>query len=340
MGYIKRIMKNLLLKNPTFYKVIYRGWHQYQQIIEQKRKIYEQSIVNRSNLRIEDFIELAKDLPLVSKEYTVENDFYGNANAIRNRFNLAYNEKIEGYIEHGVYLGGTIAKSQLKYFPFETIYTFGRYRKKYLERYIKKHSLKKKIIEVGPYILFSPNYYDEEKISRLKLNYGKTLLLFPSHSIEGVSSKFDQNLLIDEILKIKTKYCFQTIVVCMYWKDILEEKYIAYQERGFKIMCAGHRSDVNFLSRLKTIISLSDMTVSNQIGTHIGYCIALGKPHYLISQNIQYSGIKAKEEFSRGEQWDELYKRDVYTIKNTFGLYSEKITKKQQEIVEYYWGKI
>ena len=88
MGNIKRIMKDILLKIPTFYKVVYQGWHLYKQIIEQKRKKYEQSIVDRSKLKIEDFMKLAEDLPLVSKEFTAENDFYGNANAIRNRFSV------------------------------------------------------------------------------------------------------------------------------------------------------------------------------------------------------------------------------------------------------------
>ena len=52
------------------------------------------------------------------------------------------------------------------------------------------------------------------------------------------------------------------------------------------VVTAGYIMDPLFLSRLKSIIQLSDLTMSNNVGTHLGYCIYLNKPHWIVRQKI------------------------------------------------------
>jgi hypothetical protein len=76
--------------------------------------------------------------------------------------------------------------------------------------------------------------------------------------------------------------------------------------------------------------------MSNSIGTHLGYAVCMGKPHYLFRQEIGYD-IKID------------IKIDNYTINQyynvetefckLFGHYSTEITQEQIELVEQYWGK-
>ena len=61
-----------------------------------------------------------------------------------------------------------------------------------------------------------------------------------------------------------------------------------YLEHGFECVTAGHIYDPFFLSRLKSIIDLATITTSNEIGTHIGYCIFMGKPHYFYNSSVEY----------------------------------------------------
>lgn len=77
-------------------------------------------------------------------------------------------------------------------------------------------------------------------------------------------------------------------LIYLYWKDAVLGKDKEYMDNGFTIVTAGYQSDFRFLKRLKTFIKLSDFTMSNAVGTHVGYCVVLDKPHYIFSQKISY----------------------------------------------------
>lgn len=85
------------------------------------------------------------------------------------------------------------------------------------------------------------------------------------------------------------------------------------------------------MNRQRDLIELADMTISNSIGTHIGYCICLGTPHYLFAQKIDWAGgIKEQDRITLSTRV-ELY--------NAFGSRRPIITPQQIEIVKKYWGE-
>ncbi|RGZ30770.1 hypothetical protein DW991_22365, partial [Bacteroides thetaiotaomicron] len=176
----------------------------------------------------------------------------------------------------------------------------------------------------------------------LKKTLGKTLLVFPSHSIDKMTTQFDNTDFTKEILRIKKNNDFKTVIISMYWKDICEKAELcrAYEDLGFKIVCSGHKNDINFLSRQKSIIELSDITMSNEVGTHIGYCIFLEKPHYLYSQEISYKESLAEvikaENINNDLMQSQL--KDKFIVGKAFSSYSEEINEEQKKIVDYYWG--
>jgi hypothetical protein len=127
----------------------------------------------------------------------------------------------------------------------------------------------------------------------------------------------------------------------MYWKDILNGNHFPYREHGFQVVTAGHRSDSYFLSRLKDIIELSDYTMSNFVGTHIGYCISLGKPHYIIKQKYEIYGENIEKEFEdrRDINYLHSFKNEESEIIDAFDNFIFSITDLQIFIVEKHWGK-
>lgn len=159
------------------------------------------------------------------------------------------------------------------------------------------------------------------------------------HSLEGVVYDYDNYEFITEINRLSTS--FDSVLICMYWVDIQEGRHKIYEKEGFVIVTAGHRNDSNFLRRLRDIILISSMTMSNRPGTHIGYCIALGKSHYLFNQEYKLYGKNVKNEFF--ERNSSSYLTSVANEKNeiieAFSTYNENITSKQLEIAEKYWGK-
>lgn len=260
---------------------------------------------------------------------------YGNYKAIANLQKKHFNF-LTDYLEHGVCfidnaesarLLGYIDRKQIK-----NIYTFGPFRHNLIKIYFEKKGLKKNIIEVGPYILGASNFYKSEKLSLIKEKYGKILLVYPQHSIENHIVNYEIDSLIREINTRKSH--FDSIFVCLYWKDIIEHpKYVErYESEGFVVVSNGHRSDPQFLSRQKDLIMLSDMMMTNGIGTHIGYSICMNKPVYFFKQKIQID-TKAKEVSKN------LISETELLFSTVFADFSFMITEEQKEITKYYWGE-
>lgn len=290
-------------------------------------------------LRNIDYFEYKKlsNPKFLSPKYFVSVCLYGNYKAIAKLRNKRFNFITE-YLEHGVYYeDNPNSAEQMGYINrplIKTVYTYSERRKTVLEEYLKIKKITRNIIPVGPYILGCKNFYSDNKLKLLKQKYGRTLVVFPSKSIDYVKSVYDSNTLLEEIQRIK--HDFDSVIMCFYWMDIEEKQHEIYENAGFTIVTAGHRSDPNFLPRLKDIIELSDLTMSNNVGTHIGYSICINRPHYLFSQTLKYN-VKATR-FTTNEVRDIDSSNINQLFTNYFGKYSTEITSEQIKLIEEYWG--
>ena len=242
-------------------------------------------------------------------------------------------------IEHGVYFGEFISHAALQD-NTQTIITLSEYRKQALEKQLDKN-----VRVVGSYICYAQNLLNEFKFKQLKAELGKVLLAFPSHSIFSAHAQFNADDFIDFIKEIKEKGQFDTVLVCLYYVDIELGRDKIYQKHGFKVVTAGFNIDYHFLDRLKTLISLSDYTVSNDLGTHIGYCVQLGKPHQVYQTSVIFTAGENKEaaeiELKKRSQTQEILReQEKQEICGLFSEFNESITPEQQACVDYYFGKV
>lgn len=281
----------------------------------------------RRKLNYFDFQKLSKPFevpPLLSYQ---ANRFYGINRAVKRKLHKRL-LPLNAVIEHGVYFTNALMDFELRGYcrsPF--VITMGKQR----EQFLKENGYN--ALSIGPYIRYVDYYSSFKDLVAMKKSFGKTLLVFPSHSIEGVNSVFDEDAFMNEINKYAVG--FDTVLICMYWKDVLDNRYQDYLKYGFKIVTAGHRSDPLFLSRLKDLIYLADITMSNNLGTHLGYCISENKPHYLYSQECTYSGERVEQNLC-GDI--DVYSRRLLQFRRIFGAFSYNITFEQMELVRYYWG--
>jgi hypothetical protein len=299
---------------------------------------FKKEVKNRAKIEIFNFKELSSDLRLYSNYIYNENSLYGNYKAVGNA--LKGKLKLSDYIEHGYYFGNHVQSGT--YNINSNVITYSYQRVKYLENKFKEsnaHEEIRKVVTIGPYINYSIGLMKTKNKEEIKEQYGRILLVFPSHSIEGVSYKYNKGDFIRKIEKIS--FDFDNVFVCMYWKDIRDQRYLEYEKKGFKIVTAGHRNDPNFLGRLKDIIDLSDMTISNTVGTHVGYCVARNKPHYIFNQFQKLEGDRVEEEFKDRKNQDYVKTRDdeIGEVIEAFSNLSYIITEKQRLVVEKYWGK-
>jgi len=300
-------------------------------LIEKKR---------REKLNFFQYKALSRNLQLDSSgEYYKENYLYGHNGVIKKA--LGINGPLNGVIEHGIVFGGYVPDRLDHIDQKHSIITFSHKRAIEIKNKHNKGNnyFARNIITVGPYIKYADHLMPEKERKKVVKEYGKILLVFPTHSIEGVNYDYDLKEFINTIKEKASDY--DSVFVCMYWQDIQNNKHLAFLDEGYHVVTAGHRNDPYFLRRLKDIIAVSDATMSNEIGTHLGYCICLGKPHYYINQEKKCYGENVDTEFA--ERQNQLYYenelKERQEIKVAFSKDTKIITTDQIHIVEKYWGK-
>lgn len=291
-----------------------------------KLYLYNKEIKKREKYSIFNYKELAKDMELVTKEYGY-NSFYGLADIVKKVEGLPLNKPLDAAIEHGAIFGLWVNEIDKKK---NVIYAFGEWRKKYLQKKFPE----KTIYCISPYIQYVDYNMDIKELNKLKEKFGKTLLVFPDHSTHHINITFDFKSFIDEIERVRIRYNFKTVLVCIYWKDILNKMHKKFEVHDYKICTAGHIYDTNFLKRLKSIIYLSDVVMGNNLGTYIGYSLFLGKPFYYYPIDTVETSFDGN-----GESVDNARMKNVYDIvSKNFAKYKEYITKDDIKFVEDFWG--
>jgi hypothetical protein len=283
-----------------------------------------------------DFKKLSINFPIfniTNDPGLIGNKVYGNLYVIKKYLKNDFNKNC--LIEHGIYFGQYIIKNEIERKDLKIIYTYGKYRLDVLKKILVSDNIEIKLL--GPYIKYAKNFKSSNDLNKIKQKFRKILLVFPVHSVPDEKKIYNINSFIDEIKEVSKNY--DTVLVSMFWLDIVKENHLLYEKAGFQIVCAGTRSDPYFLSRLKDLIHLSDMTISNYIGTHIGYCISLSKPHYLFKQDVQFleKSLKVTDNFD--SNYYKILENELKVFQSVFSSPLPLITKEQTELVEYYWGK-
>lgn len=296
---------------------------------------------NRSDVKFTDLDVLSADLNVNNHEnFNAELCFsrYAMDYVLKKYSKLPDGFKIHALLEHGViiteYVGGAFRAHE--YLPS---IVSSKYRVGILEREKNFNGA----FAIGPYIHYVDSLMDNDQFKMEKERLGKSLLVFPTHSIEGSISKFDYNGFSSEIKKYSDD--FDSVRICMYYKDVQLGRHKFYQKEGFEVVTAGHFNDLNFLPRLRSIIELSDMTMSNDVGTHLGYCIYLKKSHFIdLNQNTKYIAEKddrnSKLIMDNTKIAEDVKNKNdnVRSINNLFSVFDENITKDQYDLISYLWG--
>lgn len=256
------------------------------------------------------------------------NECYGNLWAIRK----ATRENFHSHcmIEHGLYFGENVNREECTIDCIDTIYTYSEYRKNAI---LKEFSgkLNKEIVLVGPYIMYVNNFKSNRALRKLKNKLGRVLLVFPSHSTPGFYTDYNENEFLSEIAEVAKNY--DSVLVSLFWADVNVGRDKMYLEKGYQVVCSGTRSDRWFLSRQRDLFELADFSMSNDVGTHIGYSISMGVPHYIYNQKVVEG--EAKIDYS---EMNPIIEKEFKEIKSAFNSRKPVITEEQKKIVDYYWG--
>lgn len=322
-------IKRLIIRYP----LLSRAMHRYYRLKGQGKA--HKASEERKHLSPLNYKALSKEIPFDPEEVVIDNNLYGYAHHLKKFAGI--NQDLRGYMEHGLFWGGIVHEDE-KYWHYKRIITLSKKRKGEIESQLPQ----KKAIPVGPYIHYAEDLFDESDFARLKKELGKVLLVFPTHSIKMVNNVFDQDAFIDEINRIKGDY--DTVLVSIYYLEAQQpERVKAYEQQGYKIVTAGHRYDHHFVARQKAIINLADMTMSNSVGTHTGWCVYLKKPHYIYLQKYERVSTSIKHIARASAVVAGTHKQIENAQKEEIGpLFTEYrpgvLTEAQYAVVAKYWG--
>ena len=299
---IGKLLKDSVWMN-TLYNLMYK--------VKNKKSFFAIQ-ENRKNMSIFNCKDLAAPIPYYPLEFVKDSNYYGQNFWIKKYTGLQH---IDVSIEHGLYYGDYIPYSSYCK-TVKKILTSSLVRKKVLEK------LNKPVVTIGPYIHYVPYLLAESEVQAIRETYGRILLFLPTHTTREGGRKYDAETNVGMLKAFAKENGFTSVFVCMYYYDILHSDLATvYEQAGFNVVTAGHRLDLNFLCRLKSIIGLADYTISNFVGTHVGYCIYLKKPHWIMNP-VDFSAMP----------------KDFVEITEAFLSFSDVITQKQYDVVAKYWG--
>jgi hypothetical protein len=270
--------------------------------------------------------ELAADREQETPEAHVPNDFYGHAAALKEFTGLPANSSLGLYIQHGV-------RYDLSYWlhDFRIDHRIGFVPSQWRVEVLRSQ-IEQRLVPIGPYIHYARSLWPAEDLQRERSRAGRILLVFPSHSTHWIDSDYDVEA-VGRQLRMECEG-YDTILICVYWKDILRGVHRRYEALGFRCVTAGHIYDPLFLRRLRTLIELSDATAGTEVGTHLGYSIYLGKPHRLMRREVTRTS-RDERMLKQSTAWTRL---DGERFAAAFASAPTQITGEQLELVEKYWG--
>lgn len=290
---------------------------------------------NEFKLEVQEYKKFTNNFSrtVVFAQYGGEGVLYGHRNAF---FDYAgcgeYKNQnfLLPYFEHGINFQEQDLKSILQSSLHNFVYQ-GTYKR---ERMNKRRQFLP-VFPIGPYVSYAKPYYSSEQHNTMKKKLGKTILLYPLHTCEGAIVNFDRSAFVKKIMD-KFKNDYNTIMISVYWNDVDDPLYEQFEAEGAMLVSAGYRSDPNFISRVRTIIELADATGGNSVGTHIGYCMALGKPHVIFDVDVvaeeSFRVLSETEKLKFQENNEKIYK----AFANLAPSNEEQLLR--DEIFEVFWG--
>lgn len=318
-------LKDILIESNIFLKL--------NKIISFCRSYYnfKRVTIEKTKCSIFDYILISQPQRRLYTDYIPENNDKCMSNCLKNYMGINPYYSLDTMIEHGLFFGDYVAPREYKV-KVPSIITFGEQRKEHL---LSKH-INKKIILIGPYIHYAHPLLSATEYEEIKKRLGRILLVFPSHSLpsEKWNAQYDINSFASEIKKVSKDY--DTVLISLHYGDIALAS--QYEKYGYICVTSGHTNDPNFMNRQRSLIELADMTMSNSVGTHVGYCIYLNKPHYIYKQKIEQASYSNKNIDSMKWRDINIYNNEVNEVLEAFNSYHTIITNKQRQIINKYWG--
>ena len=118
----------------------------------------------------------------------------------------------------------------------------------------------------------------------------------------------------------------------MYFVDIYRGLHIRYEQKGWKIVTAGKRTNCDFFDILKTLLSISDAVISQGFTSALAYAACMNIPINLWRETAQLCGHSLSHERAEGNTLDEDKFEDM------FSEFDMEVSEAKKKYIDYLWG--
>ena len=213
----------------------------------------------------DDLDRVCADRPLVTDELHPCNAFYGQAGVLRRYAGLP-ERPLPMVVEHGLRFDGLAGDADLNS-PLPTLAVASGGRARVLRSGPAADS-RKRVEAIGFGSLYAADLVRREHgPDPAPAERPGGTLAFPSHSTHHIEAlpQVDQMLARWEVLPER----FRPVVICMYWKDLLQGRAEPYRAAGFPVVSAGHMYSPAFLPRLHALCRQFRYATACGVGTHV-----------------------------------------------------------------------
>lgn len=264
---------------------------------------------------------LAHPRPLVTSELHASNDFYGHARLLKRYAGVPRYRSLKAVIEHGINFQDHEWSIDLAS-GLPVFLVAGEERARRVSSTAACSA-----VAIGPLVLYAP---PGRAPSRRRV-----LVAFPAHSTHHVDAEYDVDNFATAVLEAAAG--FDETLVCLYWRDVQRGLMETYARRGLRCVTAGHIFDPNFLIRLRCIIEEGTAVITNEVGSHLVYAVALGRPVWVTDQDIRYAADAEVlvRDGADSESWPHQQFRE---LRDLFADRRDELSAEQQDVVSEIGG--
>lgn len=191
---------------------------------------------------------------------------YGFGSILRSYYGLPSSMRLNIKSQHGVCLWEEIPPSELKS-KRRVMLVFSR---RWAEKWRQARTGKLVIALPNPFLLHKL----QNRLTQVPAAAGS--VFFYAHSTANSTGVTDTDAVICALREMPED--FGECLVAMHYVDMLRGEYKPFLAAGFKVFCAGHYSDPEFVTRFYHMLSSRKYALSNAIGSHYFYSIEHGLP--------------------------------------------------------------
>lgn len=264
-------------------------------------------------------LTLTRERPLVTPELHPSNDYYGNATLLKRHAGLRPRATLHAAVEHGIVLGDFVWEADLAS-GLPVMLCASSARAATIAPSLPDGM---GVVPIGPLI-----HYVGRPAPPPSRSEDGVLVAFPAHSTHHIDVDYDAESFAELLCAQRPRHA--DVRVCLYWRDVQRGLHEPYRARGLTCVSAGHIYDPRFLPRLHAILAGAGAVATNEPGSHVIYAAALGRPVWLIDQEIAF---RAPAEVQRRDGPPEPTHPWQVALRRAFGEPRTDLTAEQRELV-------